>query len=330
MDTNGTGLNNVYYINDLNFNPGYYHFDRHRTPHAYMELFPWKSIRWEDIDNEIYGKDNIIFVQTPTSKEKQKLSKLLTLMDINKVFINQETNIFDWFDWDADAQELYIRCLEKCKAFCYHNEHDKNVMKIFTNNFIKYPGCVNLISDHSKHISDGNYIIIAGPFKRYQRGMIVHKLIYDTVPSNIEIRTMKYNRPPEGLGISLSFPDSYKLGNFKFQNFMKVDEWISYIYNAKFGIDIQRDFSCGNNCIEFASLGIPLIGNIQLDCQRDLYPLTSYEYNDYDNIKKCINMLLTDKDFYAEVSKLCLNNVSAIYNSKLIVDKFKRDIVNIL
>ena len=330
MEVNGIGLTNkIYYVNDLNFNNGYYQFDRHRTPQAYMELFPWSSLRWEDLQS--IGSGNVIFIQTPTSNEAKKLSLLLSIIDSNTVFINQETNIFDWFDWTAEAQQLYIQCLTKCKAFCYHNEHDKKVMEVFVNKFIKYPGCVNLILDEVKNINTGQYISIAGPFKRYQRGMIVHKLIHDVVPNDIEVRCMKYNRPPEGAGITnLSFPDSYSLGNMKFQNFMQVDEWIAYIYNSKFGIDIQRDFSCGNNCIEFASLGVPLIGNIQLDCQRDIYPYTSFEYNDYDLIKQCISRLLKDSDFYQLVSKTALENVNKMYNSKTIIEKFKQDIINIL
>jgi len=330
MEANGIGLTNkIYYVNDLNIPNGYYKFDRHRTPHAYIELLPWSSLQWQDLHT--IGSGNVIFIQTPTSDESNKLTALLSIMDSNTVFINQETNIFDWFDWTADAQQLYIKCLSKCKAFCYHNEHDKKVMEAFTNKFIKYPGCVNLISDEIKTIESGNYISIAGPFKRYQRGMIVHKLIYDTVPNDIEVRCMKYNRPPEGVGLtSLSFPDSYSLGNMKFQNFMHVDEWISYIYNCKFGIDIQRDFSCGNNSIEFASLGVPLIGNIQLDCQKDLYPYTSFEYTDYKAIKECITRLLTDADFYSLVSKTALENVSSMYSSSVVTEKFKQDINNIL
>jgi len=320
-----------YYINDLGFNDGYYQFDRHRTPHAYMQLYPWYSVRWDSIDQSITGTGNIIFVQTPTSNEVQKLSKLLSIIDDNIVLINQETNIFDWFDWTAEAQQLYIKCLAKCKAFCYHNEYDKNVMSVFVDKFIKYPGCVNLFTDSPKTYGTGDYIAIAGPFKRYQRGMIVHKLIDSTVPSDVPVRVMQYNRPPEGTGItSLSFPDSYRLGNMQLQPFMTVDNWISYVYNAKFGIDIQRDFSCGNNCIEFASLGVPLIGNIQLDCQREIYPLTSFEFNDYANIKLCITRLINDKDFYEEVSRLALENAMSKYNSINVINTFKQSIDNIL
>lgn len=328
MVQNGTGLDKpIYYVNDLNFQDGYYSFERHRTPHAYMELFPWQSLSWQTLYSTVKEGENIIFVQTPTSDEKEKLRILLPLMGNNKVFINQESTIFDWFDWDGETQALYIECLSKCTAFCYHNEQDKELMKAFTSNFVKYPGCVNLFVEHPREEDHGSYVSIAGPFKRYQRGMIVHKLVHDTVPSDVEVRTMRYNRPPEGAGItSLSFPDSYRLGNMKLQDFMRVDQWHNYIFNAKFGVDIQREYSCGNNCIEFASLGVPLIGNIDLDCQRDIFPLTSFEYRDYDGIKKAIKLLLEDKDFYKTVSAQALTNVKNLYNSTLIVENFKQEV----
>lgn len=317
----------IYYVNDLEMPEGYYRFERHRTPHAYMELGPWFSVRWSQIDNIIKGENNIIIIQTPTHDELNKLKKLRQLVDHNKVFINQESFIFDWFDWPATEQKLYIECLERCTAFCYHNEHDKEVMKVFTNAFIKYPGCVNLFAvEEYKSFEEGQHISIAGPFKRYQRGMIVHKLVQDTIQDTFPIKAMKYNRPAEGTGKTLSFPDSYYLGNMQLTNFMPVSDWINYIYNTKFGIDIQRDFSCGNNCIEFASLGVPLIGNIQLDCQKDIYPDLSFEYTDYEGIKKAIKHLHEDKFFYEEVSKKALQNVKSKYESSEVVTNFMNNL----
>jgi hypothetical protein len=56
----------------------------------------------------------------------------------------------------------------------------------------------------------------------------------------------------------------------------------------------------------------------------------SFEFNDYDNIKKVINLLLNDKDFYNEVSLKALNNTKEKYNSKLITDIFNQDLNKLL
>ena len=328
MEVSGIGNSNMteaYYINELGYPKKYHKFDLHRLPQAYIEYFPWITVSWHEIDT--IPKNSIIFVQTPCSDEANKLSKLLSVMDNYTVFINQESNIFDWFDWDAHTQQLYIECLSKCKAFCYHNEHDRKVMEVFAANFVHYPGCTNLSVDNFKQFNSGEYVVIPNPVKRYQRGMISHKIASDSI-KDTPVYAMAYSRPAPGE--LLAFPDKYKLPNIELRERMEINKWFQFIYNAKFGIDIHREFSGGNCSLEFGSLGIPLVGNINLDTQRELFPDTSFEYNDYTNIKNAIHLLLEDKDFYEEVSKKALNNIKEKYNSKNIVKQFKQSITNLI
>ena len=107
---------------------------------------------------------------------------------------------------------------------------------------------------------------------------------------------------------------------------MNLNEWLQFIYNAKFGIDIHREFSGGNCSLEFGSLGVPLIGNINLDTQRDIFPDLSFEFNDYDRIKNAISLLLNDKDFFEEVINKALTNTKEKYNSQTVVENFKQEI----
>lgn len=319
----------VYYINELGFPDGTYKFDRHRLPQAYMELFPWFSLNWNNI-NKIEGENNIIIIQTPVSDELNKLKNILPLLNNNKVFITQESSVFDWFDWPAEEQELYIHILSKCTAFCYHSEHDKQIMSLFTSNFIKYPGCINLFYSESRKFEENNYVALINPLKGYQRGMIPHKLL--STNCKIKIYAPKYNRPPnvDMSKIYIPRPDNYVLEGIELVERMNVDEWLSFIYNAKFGVDINRNFAGGNCSLEFGSLGVPLIGNINLDTQRDIFPDLSFEFNDYENFKKVINLLENDKDFYEEISLKALNNTKEKYNSVKIVEQFKQDIQKLL
>jgi hypothetical protein len=318
----------IYYINELHFPNGYHGFPHHRLPQAYMELFPWYSLNWESL-NEIKGKGNIVFVQTPVSNELTKLKLLQPLLEDNYIFINQESNIFDWFDWDADTQELYIDILSKCTAFCYHSNYDATVMKIFTQNLIKYSGCTNFFVEKPKKFEQGEYVIVPSPLKGYQRGMISHVLASDNV-KNLPIYSTKYTRPKNGNipmdSIFIPRPDLYKREGIQIVDRMNVDEWYNFIYNSKFGIDIHREFSGGNCSLEFGSLGVPLIGNINLDTQRDIFPDLSFEFNDYDGIKKAIDLLSNDKDFFEEVSNKALVNTKEKYNSQTIVENFKKEV----
>ena len=102
---------------------------------------------------------------------------------------------------------------------------------------------------------------------------------------------MTYKRPTQAGDKLLSFPDNYKLDRIQHLDYMSKDKWKEFIYGSKFGIDMNRDFSGGNVCIEYAALGTPLVGNINLDYQRNLFPDISFEFNDTENIKKAIKTL---------------------------------------
>lgn len=314
-------MDNIIYINELGYSDGKHKFDSHRLPQAYIEFCDWYSISYENFTTFIPTDTDILIFQTPTNNELIKLKLILSYVNRHDIYLTQEGNIFDWFDWGAEEQSLYIEILSKCKAFLYHNEFDKKVMKAFCDSFIKYPGCTNIFADVSKSFNFGQYVIIPNPIKRYQRGMIGHKLTSECV-IDMPIYAMKYKKQSDQ---SLSFPDEYKLNNITLIDRMDVTNWYTFIYNCKFGVDIHREFSGGNCCLEFASLASPLIGNINLDVQRDLFPDISFDYMDYDNIKKAISLLSKDVEFYEMVSKKSLNNVKTMYNSKTITDTFKKE-----
>jgi hypothetical protein len=312
----------IYYINELGYPDGINTFENHRLPQAYMDHMKMYSLSYNSFNTTVSGENNIMIFQTPTNNELPKLKSILPYLNKNKVFITQESNIFDWFDWPAEEQEIYINILSKCNGFLYHSEHDKNVMKIFCNNFVKYPGCTNMTIENPKSFDDGKYILIPNPIKRFQRGMISHKIATKTI-KNIPIISIKYI-PPKNY--PLSFPDNYKLPGIEQVDRMPLNEWLGFIYSSKFGIDVHREFSGGNCSLEFGSLGVPLVGNINLDTQHDIFPDLSFEFNDYNSIEKAIYLLLNDKDFYNEVSLKALNNTKEKYNSGLIVNNFKNEI----
>jgi hypothetical protein len=312
----------IYYINELGYPDGINTFENHRLPQAYMDHMKMYSLSYNSFNTTVSGENNIMIFQTPTNNELPKLKSILPYLNKNKVFITQESNIFDWFDWPAEEQEIYINILSKCNGFLYHSEHDKNVMKIFCNNFVKYPGCTNMTIENPKSFDDGKYILIPNPIKRFQRGMISHKIATKTI-KNIPIISIKYI-PPKNY--PLSFPDNYKLPGIEQVDRMPLNEWLGFIYSSKFGIDVHREFSGGNCSLEFGSLGVPLVGNINLDTQHDIFPDLSFEFNDYNSIEKAIYLLLNDRDFYNEVSLKALNNTKEKYNSGLIVNNFKNEI----
>jgi len=314
----------VYYISDWNVAPGHYTYERHRYPQAYIELGPWHILNFKDIKQEIKGKGNLIVANTPVNDELRKLQMINELIPDNEVYIGIEGAVWDWCDWPAKEQELYVEMLAKADGVLYSNKCDINMMRVFATNFLQAPPCTNRCIESVREVP-GEYVFIVNPSKRYQRGMISHKLVYDSVPKNIPVYTLAYNRPA-GFNELLAFPDSYTMPGFKLLPYMQHDDFLSTAYNSKFGVDIHRDYSAGTVSVDFGSIGVPLVGNIEIDTQREIFPDTSFEWNDYDNIKKCINKLSTDIDFNLEVGRKALENTKQKYSSHIVVDKFMNDL----
>lgn len=317
----------TYYISDWNVAPGHYTFDRHRYPQAYIELGPWHILNFKDINQEIVGKGNVIIANTPVHDELRKLKLINNLMDDNEVYIGIEGSVWDWCDWPAAEQELYVHMLAKADGVLISNVRDSKVLRVFTSKFIQAPPCTNqCLSEPRDRL--GEYVFLVNPSKRYQRGMVSHKLVYDSVPSNLSVHCLAYNRPTK-FNELLAFPDSYTMPGFKLLSYMEHGEFLANVYNSRFGVDIHRDYSAGTVSVDFGSVGVPLVGNVELDTQRTIFPDTSFEWDDYDSIKKCIRLLSVDNDFCLEVGAKALLNTREKYSSHLVVAKFMDDLLKL-
>ena len=314
----------VYYISDWDVAPGHYTYKRHRYPEAYIELGPWHIVNFKDVKQEIRGKGNLIIANTPVNDELRKLHIINELIPDNEVYIGIEGAVWDWCDWPAKEQELYVEMLSNSKGVLYSNKCDIKMMSVFATNFLQVPPCTNRCIESVREVP-GDYVFIVNPSKRYQRGMISHKLVYDSVPKDIPVYTLAYNRPP-AFNELLAFPDSYTMPGFKLLSYMQHDDFLSTAYSSKFGVDIHRDYSAGTVSVDFGSIGVPLVGNIELDTQREIFPDTSFEWNDYDSIKKCIHKLSTDVDFNLEVGRKALEITKQKYSSHVVVAKFMSDL----
>lgn len=314
----------VYYISDWNVAPGHYKFERHRYPQAYIEIGPWHILNFKDINQEITGKGNLIVANTPVHDELRKLHLINDLMADNEIYIGIEGSVWDWCDWPAKEQELYVEMLAKADGVLVSNTRDMEVLSVFASKFLQAPPCTNqCIESPREHL--GDYAFLVNPSKRYQRGMVSHKLVYDSVPSSLSVYTLAYNRPTK-FDELLAFPDSYTMPGFKLLNYMEHKQFLATTYNSRFGVDIHKDYSAGTISVDFGSVGVPLVGNIELDTQREIFPDTSFEWDDYDSIKKCIHQLSTDDDFCLEVGAKALANTKQKYSSHLVVAKFMDDL----
>ena len=311
----------TYYVTDWQYKPGYYTFEKHRFPQAYLQLAPWYLVNYANISQEIQGSGNLIIVNSPVKDELIKLKLIDSLMDDNDVYIVQEGSVWCWmYDWTAPEQELYIKILSRARGFLCSNEYDRKMMSLYVDKTIIATPCTNMFAETPRK-SLGEYVFLVNPSKGYQRGMMSHKLVYDSVPKGMGVYSMQFDRRPH-VGRMISLPDSYTLPGFTQLPRLNYDEFMGVVYNSRFGVDIHRDFSAGQTAVDFGAIGVPLVGNIQLDAQRRIFPDTSFQWDDYDSIKKCIHQLSVDDDFCIEVGRKALANARTYYNSVKAVENF--------
>jgi len=312
----------IYYVCDWHYAPGYYNFDRHRFPQAYLEQVPWYLVNCANVATEIQGSGNIILVNTPVHDELSKLKLIDEIANHNDVYLIQEGSIWCWmYDWGAPEQELYVSILSKAKAFLCSNQFERHMMRLFVDNTIIAQPCTNMFVEEAR-TTLGDYLFLVNPSKGYQRGMLSHKLVHSSVPDNLQVYSLQFDRKPH-TGRMISLPDSYTLPGFQLLPRMQWEDFMGVAHNSRFGVDVHRDFSAGQTAVDFGSLGVPLVGNIKLDAQKNIFPDTSFEWDDYEGIQKCIRLLSQDDDFCLEVGKKALENTKTMYNSKEVVSRFK-------
>jgi len=91
-------------------------------------------------------------------------------------------------------------------------------------------------------------------------------------------------------------------------------EWMRQLSTFKYAIHLMPTVAAGTFSLNCAYLGIPCIGNINVDTQRICHPELSVDVSDLDTARKLAIRLRDDSDFYNECSKMALENYKQYYN----------------
>lgn len=102
--------------------------------------------------------------------------------------------------------------------------------------------------------------------------------------------------------------------------YLSWTEWIRTLATFKYAIHLMPTIAAGTFSLNCAYLGIPCIGNINLDTQRMCFPQLSVDVEDIDTAREIANRLRKDKEFYEVSSMTARSNYEAFFN----VERFKR------
>jgi hypothetical protein len=81
--------------------------------------------------------------------------------------------------------------------------------------------------------------------------------------------------------------------------------------------------AAGTFSLNCAYLGIPCIGNMDIDTQSDLFPDLSILINNIGEAKKLMNKLYYDKDFYNKVSQHSIKTYNCLYKENIFIKHIK-------
>lgn len=88
-------------------------------------------------------------------------------------------------------------------------------------------------------------------------------------------------------------------------------KWAERIAPAYIAVHPMPAAAAGRDQITFAALGIPCVGNRELDVQMELFPQLSVTCYDVVGIRKLVRMLLEDNGFYNEQRQFAIDRVAA-------------------
>lgn len=246
--------------------------------------------------------------------ELLKTSFLHTLKANNKkVYYVQEGPHWWYNDYELVDQINFYNFVAQCDAIFAHNESDK----------LYYEGMFNkpvhviktlLIEDLIKDIKPDKQdkVIIGGNFARWYGGFESYN-VAETFKLPVWGQTSHATRDGEGQLV-------HQLPRVSW-----ID-WMKQLSTFKYAVHLMPTVAAGTFALNCAYLGIPCIGNRQVDTQRICHEALSVDVHDIKKAVKLAKRLKEDVEFYQECSKYA----KGFYKYNYSLDTWKKEMFRIL
>lgn len=220
-----------------------------------------------------------------------------------KVYYIQEGPHWWWNDYEIVDQIQFYNFLAKTDGIFAHNESDVNYYKgLLPNKKVEVMRTLmidNLIRGISAKPEDK--VLIGGNFARWYGGFESYMVATEFgVPIWGQESHAKRNN--EGAMEDLNH----------FDRMVWID-WMKEVSKFKYGVHLMPTVAAGTFSLNCAYFGIPVIGNIKVDTQKTLHPLTSVEVDDVKGARELAQKLRDDKEFYNQCSKLARQQYESYY-----------------
>jgi len=239
------------------------------------------------------------------------------LKSVNKkVYYIQEGPHWWWNDYEIIDQIQFYNFLAKTDGIFAHNESDINYYKgLFPSKKVEVIRTLmieNLIRGISSQPEDK--VLIGGNFARWYGGFESYMVATEFgVP--IWGQESHAKRSNEGAMEDLNH----------FDRMVWID-WMKEVSKFKYAVHLMPTVAAGTFSLNCAYFGIPVIGNVKVDTQKTLHPLTSVDVDDVKGARELAKKLKENKDFYNQCSKLARQQYESYYTKKTWLTEMKNKI----
>lgn len=238
-------------------------------------------------------------------------SKLIDTLKSNnqKVYYVQEGPHWWFNDYELADQIAFYNMLASCDAVFAHNESDTLYYKGLISGIPIYVLPTLIIEDTIKDITSNplERVIIGGNFARWYGGFESY------------IVAQEFNMPIWGQTSHAMREGEEQLINHLPRVFWT--DWMKQLSSFKYAVHLMPTVAAGTFSLNCAYFGIPCIGNIDVDTQRLCHPQLSVDLKNIQAAKQYARLLVTDPDFYHEMSRLAKENYQKFYNKELFIQK---------
>jgi hypothetical protein len=118
--------------------------------------------------------------------------------------------------------------------------------------------------------------------------------------------------------------DEHLISDLKHLPRMLWTEWMKALSTFKYGIHLMPTIAAGTFSLNCAYLGIPCIGNENVDTQRILFPKLSVNVENLAKARELAKRLNNDQSFYAECVEYAKEQYHKEYTREVWVDRMNK------
>ena len=198
-----------------------------------------------------------------------------------------------------DEQKDFMSLLGKVELFLTHNSRDTHIWGSFCTKYksMRWRTCIDTVRASSFRTGPNieRPIIFGSSYDGRANGLIgliackdLGQLWHQNRSTGYEDRNAEM---AEAVGVTIAkeIPHS------------NWEDWMRGVAGAYVAVHPMPAASAGRDQITFAALGIPCIGNEELDIQRELFPALAVNIFDINRIRELVKMLYRETEFYRSV-----------------------------